>query len=183
MAMLDPIKKAAVYAMSLADNADDVARVVDDWGWKGGKPGEITGGMFENLKKQFSTNPSKYRELEKNVGQQYLRAVESGKLPTIGWDRDVDQLMGDFATLERADIPRAWTGKIVSTAPLDYWPQYPALSQFKVSSTGPFAYQRAADELSKAMRPMTNDQRKTFLTMLPEWYGSLDDLANAARSL
>jgi hypothetical protein len=211
MAALDPIKKAAVYAMSLADNADDVARVVDDWGWKGGKPGEITGGEYmkrveagygraEKLRTMMEAQgmdegrvaEAYYRELDANVGalnKELAKQLRKSKDPyyrTIGEhgsDSDLVDLMRSFRTLEQAGVPRKWTGKVARKLPFDAWNKYPALSEFALSATGPFSYSGAANKLSKAMETMSDEDINTFLALLPEWSGSLDELADAARSL
>ena len=161
MAALDPIKKAAVYAMSLADNADDAARVADDWGWKGGKPGEITG---TDYMQDLNVKPEDLiPRLRKSFGDMKRD--------------DADLLMQWFADMEDAGIPRRWTGKLAKK--LWNTPTGPNIP-FDDSQTGLATY---FQNVSDSMRPMTNDQRETFLALLPEWEGSLDELADAARSL
>jgi hypothetical protein len=85
-------------------------------------------------------------------------------------------MAGRFAKLEEADIPREWTGKVLM-----------AIKQRERSNI----YGRPADRIgtspytgiSRIMRPMTNEQRETFVSLYPEWEGTLEELANAARLL
>jgi len=221
VAALNPIKKAAVYAMSLADNADDVVRVVDDvtkvgddWGWKGGKPGEITGGELRELALStrspviLSTTINPYnvrsvqeqalrmadqlertenpavREAYNNVLRRLSNVGPAGYLPKPTASARANAA-GDmalrFSELEKAGVPREWTGKVFTA--MQQLPSHmiwPYADKIRAASSPRGAI---AQVLSDFMRPMTNDQRETFLAMLPEWEGSLDDLADAARSL
>jgi hypothetical protein len=187
--------------------ADDVVDVADDWGWKGGKPGELTGGEYAS--KRVKVSPGRYGvdELDEDVGdivynildkrnisetdpnywnlwddvyedlqplsdKTTMRAYRqlSRSMPDMETAADVDTAMLTFKALEDADVPRKWTGKV-----------YRAVQGSEgLSSLPPEMY---AGEVSNAMRPLTNDQRETFLSLLPEWSGSLADLADAARSL
>lgn len=76
-----------------------------------------------------------------------------------------------FYELEKADIPRAWTGEVFAALYKRHgmrgiwWP------------TG------ASNTVSALMKPMTNDQRTTFLQLLPTWKGDLDKLASVAKKL
>jgi hypothetical protein len=184
MPALDPLKKAAIYAMSLADEGGDVARVADDWGWKGGKPGEVTGGMyvgelndaFKRLSKGNVNNP-RWLEAETAIYEKYdpkiIAQIENSSNVALknAFDDDIDAFMEQMKTLEEADFPREWTGRA-----------YPALrSQLQRP------YDRIppilAKQVSDIMRPLTKDQRETFVALLPDWSGSMDELAEAARSL
>jgi hypothetical protein len=207
MAAIDPIKKAAVYAMSLADNADDVARVADDWGWKGGKPGEITGGIYnelygkmggygrlqstdglsEDAVRLITTSPLS-RDLTKSLSLDNAAISQLKNSPINAGTPNIGRVMDDFALLENADIPREWTGKIVSAfggrVPRNGAEGVDRLIGDIPVGRGTTSYRDiVATKVSDIMRPMTNDQRETFLALLPEWSGSLDELADAARSL
>ena len=147
---------------------------VDDWGWKGGKEGEITGIEFFKKAESLKSNPNDTALLLQQVGDQ-LSAFSGTGMP-LARGRTA-RLMEDFENLELADIPRKWTGKIMKASGGD-------LSRlgrkFGSQITGP---KDIAISISDTMRPMTNDQRETFLALLPDWSGSLDDLAEAARNL
>ena len=155
------------------------AKAGDDWGWKGGKPGEITGEMYERAltNKDFAT----VRKAEDQMITAWKKKNPVGMVMADELDRyyanpfystekaraySTADLMNRFAKLEKADFPREWTGK--------------AFSSFSQSQ---FDSPYVLNTVSDLMRPLTNDQRETFLALLPEWSGSLDDLAAAARSL
>ena len=84
------------------------------------------------------------------------------------WLEDYYQWPEMFYNLEKADIPRRYTGK-VARAHLD--------------AGGGYINPDTAQKYSDLMRPMTDDQRDTFLALLPQWHGTLDELAEAARNL
>jgi hypothetical protein len=185
--------------------AQAAVKKVDDWGWTGGKPGEITGGEYIKAYKKatnaaedaveaagfkrYSTQPEPdeiyWSVIDKEVGtmpddfaKQLSDGAEKLKIHR-GFLKyaSLDSLVpvaSDFAKLERAGVPRKWTGKV-----------FPALKAYE-RNTGIGGTDLAEDlpqKLSNFMRPLTNDQRAEFLALLPEWYGSLDDLAAAARNL
>jgi hypothetical protein len=79
--------------------------------------------------------------------------------------------MLSFDTLEKAGIPREWTGRVYKALRAD---DHPINVLDRVEDS--------AQAISDAMRPMTNDQRETFLALLPEWTESLDDLVNAVKT-
>ena len=207
MAALDPLKKAAIYAMSLADEGGDVAKVSDDWGWKGGKPGEITGGIYnelygkmggygrlqstdglsEDAVRLITTSPLS-RDLTKSLSLDNAAISQLKNSPINAGTPNIGRVMDDFALLENADIPREWTGKIVSAfggrVPRNGAEGVDRLIGDIPVGRGTTSYRDiVATKVSDIMRPMTNDQRETFLSLLPEWSGSLDELAEAARSL
>ncbi len=161
-----------------------LAEVADDWGWKGGKPGEITGGMYVNeLNDAFERlamgNPNNPRWLaaEAAIYDKYdpliRKQIENSSNAAIknAWAGDIDAFMEQMKTLEDADFPREWTGKV-----------YPALRsqlQRPYDRISPIL----AKQVSDLMRPMTNDQRETFLNLLPRWTGTLETAAAAAKKL
>ena len=185
MAALDPIKKAAVYAMSLADNADDVARVADDWGWKGGKPGQVTAGSIRydygdlgKLGRQILGSKSPLGEIARNLQKAGTGVEDPWQVGAYYKDT--------LAALEEADVPREWTGKIAAAARDLIEGSAGGARRAQILLQNPrdyYAYKQLPERFSRIMRPMTNDQRETFLALLPEWEGSLDELADAARSL
>lgn len=150
----------------------------DDWGWKGGKPGEIikTQAFYYPRgagKKQVLDQARMWIEAAKKnkLGRSMRSAVEYyGDDPKTWIDPNLDAfdytvgLADEFGKMASADIPREWTGKVFR-------------------AVDPFEGELDYSELSQLMRPMTNDQRETFLSLLPEWSGTLDELADAARNL
>ena len=167
---------------ALTRMADDV---VDDWGWKGGKPGEITGGQYPDLKlrieKQLRNEPvwddpavtddDIARMIDDRAAAMMKKQfAPSPRVSELARTGSVDFIMDDFMRLENAGVPRAWTGKVL--------PQLrEALEQ------GDEVSPAVAATVSRLMRPMTTSQRETFLSLLPEWEGSIEDLAVVARSL
>ena len=181
----DDVLKAA------AKIADEGVKVADDWGWKGGKPGEIT-------------------------GREYMRNLDiepESLLPRLKKDFDVnglddaDLLMNWFADLEEADVPRKWTGKIAkkmwgsdSGIPLDdsnsglltvfkdiskYMRPMSNADRTTLVSMLP-NWERTVSDLPstvKALKTLSSDQRETFMSLLPEWSGSIDDLAELTRTI
>lgn len=139
--------------------AKAAVKVVDDWGWKGGKPGEITGGKYMK---------------DLNIKADDLIPRLSKDFGDMG-PNDADYLMQWFADMEAADIPRQWTGKIAKAL----WNSNTSLP-FDESPSG---MATNFQNISNLMRPMTNDQRQTFLSLLPRWTGSLDQAAAAAKKL
>lgn len=183
MPALDPLKKAAIYAMSLADEGGDVAKAAskaDDWGWKGGKPGEITGTWFRSrpdvvVRDDFGN----IVHAKTQVMSQLRKAVEAGKLPKeAATESGMRTWMRRFAEAEDAGIPREWTGKTVRA-----YSESSPFRQKALFSSYNASPEPAMVQISNTMRPMTNDQRETFLALLPDWSGSLDELAETARSL
>jgi hypothetical protein len=192
------------------DAGKKVASKVDDWGWKGGKPGEITGLDFhKEIRKADSVG---YPRTLKSIYNKAQRQVfGKGK----GSHSETYRAMSQFAHMENAGIPRAYTGKIYKkmedllTHPnVASWishPKYirgldtPSIAGMLSEQLKPLthvqrltaidmlpAWSRSLDDLgetAKEITKMTNDQRETFLSLLPEWSGSLDELADAARKL
>lgn len=163
------------------------SKKVDDWGWKGGKPGEITGQEFESALRSHRDAFGNVIPSKKNADR---KLVERAFLQTEDMTRgDVRSLMGDFADLEKADVPREWTGKIMRAIGRPLWEVADDMGNQLLGSTTPSGRplivmsRNIAEGVSNSMRPMTNDQRETFLALLPDWSGSLDELAEAAKNL
>ncbi len=168
--------------------ADEGVEAAGDWGWKGGKPGELTGGEYhrrlDNLydsydqsdqidRARWRTAEDKLRD-ELNFEIENQLAQSSSNIDSILFNRldgDIDKFTTDMRELERAGIPREWTGKV--------WPAIQGQLQYPNDYVPPVIAQQVSD----AMRPMTNDQREEFLALLPEWTESLEDLANAVKTL
>ena len=175
------IGEEVVEGMAKSKASKSVAKSVDDWGWKGGKPGEITGGKFTDM---MSVGPGRRDPVLIDVSL-YKAGEQLGRFsPTRTLARGRTQrMLEDFELLERADIPRKWTGKVMSAFKDNSIVGAMKNAGMDVSGTTSRTRQRFADSLSSAMRPMTNAQRETFLSLLPEWAGSIDDLAKAAKLL
>jgi hypothetical protein len=204
VAALDPLKKAAIYAMSLADEGGDVAKAVskaDDWGWKGGNPGELTGGEYLRIMRGAESQPSEWdtvseeafrtanKQLEdaktagKPVGRlyetMYNGSLDDGFSPGMARIRATSIINRGFADLEKAQIPRSMTGKVLPQMYNDN-----GLNTFYTSSLlGNIPLWDSTNRLSVMLETMDDAQRENFLALLPEWDGYLDDLAEAARSL
>lgn len=169
-----------------------------DWGWKGGKPGELTGSDY--VKEMYKAYPlysisgTYPREFNKiiNTAQDQLQNGTSWWKPYMG----SDAIMESFYNLEKANVPREWTGKILNAVNGD------------ASEYGLFF--NNLQEVSDLMKPMSNKDREIFLSLiasrrlrnreellrvlnLPEkekeafmsylidWDGTLDELFNIAK--
>lgn len=172
------------------EGLERLVKKADDWGWKGGKPGEITGGEYSRLVSRLQKEAherakaehpasvlemsnalfrNEYRPVMMAAKRQLQKSKDKSIAESVFFPEDVDSRMKMFEGLEMADVPREWTGKVLG-----------ALLRSK------FANQRigaVAPEISNLMRPMTNDQRQAFLNLLPRWTGTLDQAATAAKKL
>lgn len=174
------VKKAAPAVKKAAKAVEDK---VDDWGWKGGKPGEMTGTDFtQGLNMVVGSKGAD--KIHARASKQISNAADKGKLPA-SLANNHSWAMREFTLAENAGIPRKWTGKVVKSLNPDNPVEFTGggiktfTSRSNDRSGNPDTYNR----VSKMMRAMTNEQRDTFVKLLPEWEGSLDDLANAAKSL
>jgi hypothetical protein len=73
-------------------------------------------------------------------------------------------IMKTFLPMEAAGIPREWTGAVSKALPEEMYP----------SNKNYVSYVR---DVSNAMRNMSNDQRRLFLSQLKDWRGPVDQLA------
>lgn len=159
-----------------------LAEMGDDWGWKGGKPGEMTAGELTKTLDRTSGLNNRYSEKQykarnKAIDEVYKHedkfSAKYGKSP-LSQQADFygnGFIVDTLSALEKADVPRAWTGRLAAALPQN---------SFSLTLPDKAAY---LSGISDAMRPMTNAQRETFVTLLPEWYGTIDELAAAARLL
>ena len=157
--LLPPAPKAVQQAA--------VSRIAEtpatNWGWKGPKRGEISGTEFVN---RYSTIDRAARDkLLEDVASQLRPLAPAGK-ESLSPGR-VLRTMTYLSNLEKADVPREFTGKIIKAAVKD--------------SRG--IDEGAAQKFSNALANLTPTERETFLGLLPGWVGSIDELAFAARSL
>lgn len=244
-----------------------VADVADDWGWKGGKPGEVTAEGFGNLffgprrGSALSMANDKAKEIRrlaaKNPEHPAAKAFEKAKLgvgnspsslqiygnPAVGLDTVAGtKLMDIFERAQVNNIPRKYTSRVANLLTEDWagylgnrmrppntmaaWDLAQSLRRLNDKQRDLFfdiadaatpsggalfsnieVASRAASDLpddvvpvfmqavrsgynfadaeraGKAAVDLTDDQRETFLSLLPEWSGSLDELAAAARTL
>lgn len=178
-------KAAPVVAKTAKKVVKAVEDKADDWGWKGGKPGEVTGTVYAKALKAYQKtgNYDAYRDVASKAEEQLtasLRRKPNSPMArhfgtTIAEDLpakySATDVLHPIHALELADVPRAWTGKIANAI---------------VQKHGRKAYAAAPDQaktISDLMRPLTNAQRDTFVKLYPEWDGSLEDLARAAKTL
>jgi hypothetical protein len=166
-----------------------LAKVADDWGWKGGKPGELTGGEYQkrldDLYQLYSRNDGFERGFynrwrrEEDLLRDKMDAIiddqvaksKNFNLKKIVYQTGIEKFTMDMKELENAGIPREWTGKV--------WPAIQGQLQRKYDFVPPILAQQVSD----LMRPMTNEQRETFLNLLPRWTGTLETAASAAKKL
>jgi hypothetical protein len=169
------VKKAVPVAKKAVKAVTDRA---DDWGWKGGKKGEITGTEWMSSKRTQEGYEAAIQQIEKSNGPvtkkwiDYQRKANKGgrMTPAAAERQATSRIMGGFAALEKANIPRELTGKLLPHLDLD---------RVKFSLDEPEKLRK----LSKTLQSMTPSQRDTFKQLLPEWEGSLEDLVRAARTL
>jgi hypothetical protein len=167
----------------------NLAKVADDWGWKGGKPGELTGGQYqkrlddvyqkyrtpgedyaESIDRWFAAEESARAEMDHIIERQVDRS-KNLNLRKAAWEAGIEKFTMDMKELENAGVPREWTGKV--------WPAIQSQLQNKYDFIPPILAQQVSD----LMRPMTNEQRQTFVNLLPRWTGTLESAASAARKL
>ena len=178
----------------------NLAKVADDWGWKGGKPGELTAGEYMELRNEAARKAKRAMVEEDDMIDEvfadydyYLnelmskprtKAMEQFQSSTNPYFKSItenigmsdvgdhiDTVMGDLASLEQAGIPREWTGKVLPAIRSQLQQPYDEVSFI------------LAKHVSDLMRPMTNEQRQTFLNLLPRWTGTLETAASAAKKL
>lgn len=203
--------------------AERIAAKADDWGWKGGKPGEITAAKYwkerEAIKKMGDTAAAEVRltALDDKVRKQFAKSKSpyiSGKKYSWVESQGPEYMMGLFNELENANVPRKWTGKLVSsmleTDPPHLLPTYLAKPMETMSDSARKLYVELYPRISKYFKEddwagnwddwyenivdttadvarnvdsMPAGQRETFMSLLPEWTESLEDLVFAVKEL
>lgn len=174
-----------------------------DWGWKGGKPGEVTGGEYVNalFGKQ---DPGVSRGIEKTLRtavkqlEKYSSSKPNAPISMVyssiagkgykGAKQDAARYLylQTFRPIERANVPREWTGKMANallSPEMTRATAYRLLGDQTPSLDARGLTEALADAASNIMRPMTNAQRETFLQLLPRWTGSIETAASAAKKL
>jgi hypothetical protein len=186
-----------------------LAKVADDWGWSPSqmKPGEISGTRFGEFLSDESglydrdyayDNWTKYNDalnyahlgetinndLTKTMGQVY-KQLDASKYSSLRPQnkQDVGSMLDNmrkFEIMETIGVPRKWTGKVLNAflQVQDYQRLTPNLDINAENYDYVFLQQ-----MSDILRPMTNDQRQTFLNLLPKWTGTLETAASAAKKL
>lgn len=160
----------------------------DDWGWKGGKPGEITGTRLMSELGEARRLADRGQMFGQSYpSQQYIRnyqtlynqllSKENSAIAKraqqisdeFGTQAAAVDFASNFAALESAGIPRKYTGKLME-----------ALVASKFSNQ---RIRQFAPELSKVLRPLSDDQRMTFIRLLQtdNTSASFEDLASRAK--
>jgi hypothetical protein len=207
-------KVAKQQAISRVAETPVAPATIDDWGWKGGKPGEISGDvMYRDL---TTTRPGSYdfhdqvdylnNEVLDSFARKYPNTDYAAyqKMATKGNavpnpDRLIDLVTG-FKVAQEAGIPRAWTGKVMGaldSKTREFWsaddirdlssvlkPLSNADREAVVASIP--TWTRSIPELGtfiKQLSTLSASQQDTARSLLPEWYGTIDELINAAKTL
>lgn len=144
-----------------------LASAADDWGWKGGKPGEISGtevwdypsGTYVKFLNQIKNDEYLSNLVPYDPGSKYLISEASNRALDIA---------NGFRTMEQAGLPRQYTGKL-----------YKAL----IARSGAREPVGSGDAwvASRLMQDMTQDQRENFLNLLPTWRGEIEKAASVAK--
>jgi hypothetical protein len=168
-----------------------ISEMADDWGWKGAKPGEMSGTSFTNMleasrrAQNASFSPGAMAKEDALLKKASKQLANSG-LGTRG-KLEIAGTMSDFSLLEKAGIPRKYTGKILKSVggrlDVAIMNKYGVGIWNRSPLTNPEIRLSFASELSSAMRPLTPAQRDTFISLYPEWSGTIEELSNAARLL
>jgi hypothetical protein len=186
--MTGPPKLAALGSLARPAPAPKVS----DWGWKGGKPDEITGTMLATSD-LYGPDRRLYRS---QMQRQLIDLVE--RKPDSGLAQNYSRLRShipseaemnvanDFQRLEKAGVPREWTGKVLSaiydigsserSSPVNMLMLGVSNPKLFGVGKGATGIPKIAQSISDIMRPMTNDQRSAFLSLMPRWPGNLDEL-------
>ena len=175
----------------VGDAGKKVASKVDDWGWKGGKPGEITGGDWTDKwneilrinKKGFDNSADV--KMHENIEAKLIDRAHKQLKPLNAnmFVDDEENAMAVFASMEKANIPRRYTGKIYK-ATGDFirndnardWIRHPKFIRGKTNDN-------IAGLLSEQLQPLNDKQRLEAIKLLPEWSRSLDDLGETAKEI
>ena len=138
-----------------------------------------------------SGKPIAKRFNEEVAGERLLRNYAPDQ-PLARQDMaDIAELMlEDFYIMEKAGVPRKLTGKLISDlrGPGGLYENQAFKNMFVGSPsmeglTELNRYARALGLTLRDMKGMTNDQRETFLQLLPRWTGSMQSAAAAAKKL
>jgi hypothetical protein len=186
---------------TVAKTAKKVATAVDDWGWKGGKPGEVSGTQYYRTLNAVNSGKAPKEELNNLLDSAWVQFDKGASKGRLGRDRlpvtsnpverraDAELLLEDFYSMEKAGVPRSLTGKLIKSLPkMQAHPVYKKMLDFhggmgKRDLTLNDYAKAFGGTYSDLVKGLSKSQRETFFSLLPEWKGSLDDLAKAARDL
>ena len=185
-----------------------VANTVDDWGWKGAPKGRLSADDYDKIKDNAQQDA--WHSMQNRLGRDFDESnagdllelsdetdeltaerllpiaqqwEKGGILPGYLIERNgtgieefanegiTDNVANSFRNLQKADIPWDYTGKV-----------FKALAA-REKQTMPEIPRSVASAVSKAMEPMTPDQRSEFLSLLPEWDGGIDELVEMLRTV
>lgn len=171
------------------DAAGALAKKADDWGWKGAKPGEISGTEFmkrwivlpDELQNRILVRDAQIK-LVNDTAKQFESASNDFKdflLKAYNIDVskgaqseanvfDFRKLMRDLRVLENAGVPRRWTGKMLK-----------AVVKGKRIDNLDDLYDMP--KISEAMESLSEPQRKMFVGLFPSWEGEPDQLGEVVR--
>jgi hypothetical protein len=164
----------------LGDAGGKVVEKADDWGWKGGKPGEVTA---ENFSSTFLSPLSRSRALDmankkakdirklaaKNPEHPAVQALEKAKRqggnspmslqiagnPSVGLDTVAGtKLMDIFESAQVNNIPRKYTSRVANLLTED-WTGYLG-NRMRPPDT------RGASDLAQSLRRLNDKQRDLF---------------------
>jgi hypothetical protein len=153
-----------------------VAKVVDDWGWKGGKPGEIDAFKYFDFTKRVNEpnfggmTAEEVSSIDNQVKKQMTKLTGFEDLS----DDEIDLIMDSLSVLQKYDVPRKYTGKLYKVLLKDQDNDFNEVNQI---------VEPAVKKLAPLMRELTDEQRETFLNLLPTWQGPLEDAATVAKKL
>lgn len=175
----------------VGDAGKKVADNVDDWGWKGGKPGEITGGDWTEKWDEIQyaqkhvdpDNSASVRMVGNKNAKLFDRAYKQLKPLGVGDEDEIENTMAVFSSMEKANIPRRYTGKIykatgdfISNNNAYDWISHHKFIRGKTNDN-------IAGFLAEQLQPLNNKQRLEAIKLIPEWSRSLDNLGETAKEI
>jgi bisphosphoglycerate-dependent phosphoglycerate mutase len=160
------------------------------WGWRGGKPGEITAGSvtekdilrMEKLGKQIAKNEGQLGQRAKS----YLDETAKYSSPSSNYSDHwhlAKHYHGAFQGLEKAGVPREFTGKVMVAAEKELIGWDLKRARQLMGTKNSLSYKELPQAISDALRPLSDEGRDYFLKMLPTWESSLDELAQAVSNI
>lgn len=178
------------------------AKKADDWGWKGGKPGEVTGSELTSLSNRRDVG--RYREAVH--GEKYKYAKEDKQALEEATKKAVKQVNAlrkkdpEHPLVRSYDLYKNTYGASPRQAALQATVQhFQELERFGVPRRWTGKTVKAIDQtrragnagigfspqnVAKAMEPMSDPQREMFLRILPSAkYETIEKTADIARGL
>ncbi len=121
--------------------------------------------LLQSSNKEFVDYVRKRVGLDPNINADNLHLQDIYDISNSA----INGIAYQFSILEQAGIPREWTGKVFLA-----YQKNPYLSGIE------YPYPK---EIAKAMRGLTNEQRSTFINLLPNWSQSIEQLGSTAKKL